>query len=551
VFGQKSSIVAAIMVVATHGALAQPVEALRVCGDVPCGPISALTPAQKAQLQDPFFRLVLAREPNVTRLDRVQELIRGATGKSRIFVVEEEIKDPRRPQSRRAAIDFQGTNGTVALDRNVMLSIFFGDESMPVAPEIEVLSWDDVNGVYNYYKLEDKNRRWNIRASSRDADRLSPAQKKGSCLACHVSGVPIMKELLFPWNNWHSGQSDATYLTSAAPDSERWPVAKDLATLGKAEDFEGVIKNAIIQFNNRKFTRLVRSGGADLIVDDAHRVLRPLFETTEINFASATERSGMHPLPSPLTAQSAPPTPSIRIPSSFFLANGVLAGGRNLGNPLEINAAGQFNTIAVIGRDDYKALIERFGVRLGTRLGARPGDTHFAWFTPDMGFVAIHWIHKLVEGKVITPAFAAAAFAADLETPVFSEERGKLLEFVPPNFTADAAGAAHPDRLTTEVIKRLKEKPTLSPVAARFLAILESANPIDEVKKSVDDYKKRIETNLQTNGPAEQERLFRILIDRRQTAVKHKEFSDLIEFIALLPLPCNTRNAVGEFVLEC
>jgi hypothetical protein len=312
-----------------------------------------------------------------------------------------------------------------------------------------------------------------------------------------------------------------------------------------------VIKNAIIQFNNRKFTRLVRSGGADLIVDDAHRVLRPLFETTEINFASATERSGMHPLPSPLTAQSAPPTPSIRIPSSFFLANGVLAGGRNLGNPLEINAAGQFNTIAVIGRDDYKALIERFGVRLGTRLGARPGDTHFAWFTPDMGFVAIHWIHKLVEGKVITPAFAAAAFAADLETPVFSEERGKLLEFVPPNFTADAAGAAHPDRLTTEVIKRLKEKPTLSPVAARFLAILESANPIDEVKKSVDDYKKRIETNLQTNGPAEQERLFRILIDRRQTAVKHKEFSDLIEFIALLPLPCNTRNAVGEFVLEC
>ena len=92
---------------------------------------------------------------------------------------------------------------------------------------------------------------------------------------------------------------------------------------------------------------------------------------------------------------------------------------------------------------DYKALVENSGVKLGTRaLGTVAGDTNFAWFAPEQGFVDTAWIAKLVNENVVTKAFAAAAAAADLEMPILSTERAKLLQFVPESFTV-TVGEAH------------------------------------------------------------------------------------------------------------
>ena len=69
---------------------------------------------EKERLQDPLFRLVLAQRPDEVRLAKIEEMIQPDRAKRRIFVVDEEIKNPRAPQSRRAVIDFLGDNQGVS-----------------------------------------------------------------------------------------------------------------------------------------------------------------------------------------------------------------------------------------------------------------------------------------------------------------------------------------------------------------------------------------------------------------------------------------------------
>jgi len=199
--------------ISTGEALAQPQEIF--CQPIECGTFRVLDDTHKSQLQDPFFRLVLAPRPDVRKLADIEALIMGTEGQRRFFVVSEEIKSSVQPASRRAVIDFVGKNGTFNLSSDVFLSFSFNSMTFPEAPDLEVLAWDEVNGVYNFYKLDregEPNQVWKLAATSRNVDTISPQQRAGTCLACHASGFPVMKELRFPWNNWHSGQSRIDYL---------------------------------------------------------------------------------------------------------------------------------------------------------------------------------------------------------------------------------------------------------------------------------------------------------------------------------------------------
>ncbi len=97
----------------------------------------------------------------MTELTEIEELdsganVPGATGKRRFFVVHEEIKDPKpqgRSRGRRAIVDFVGRNRQFNLGPNVMLSFSFDVDNLPLARDLEVLAWDNHNGVYNYYLL--------------------------------------------------------------------------------------------------------------------------------------------------------------------------------------------------------------------------------------------------------------------------------------------------------------------------------------------------------------------------------------------------------------
>src|SRR5262249_28736214 len=148
------------------------------------------------KLKDPLFKLVLEDRPGATKLSEIEALIQPDQAQRRIFVVDEEIKDPRQPQSRRAVINFLGTTKGMPLGGNVMLSVFFSSSDFPEATDIEAWGWDEESGGYNFYKLDRSGTgslSWKFRASSKKVDDLTVNERSGTCLRCHTSGVPVMK----------------------------------------------------------------------------------------------------------------------------------------------------------------------------------------------------------------------------------------------------------------------------------------------------------------------------------------------------------------------
>lgn len=87
------------------------------------GDIRPLTPEEKQGLQDPFFQLVLKNNPSAVKLSDIEGLLQPDATQRRTFVLDEEIRDPALGQSRRMVLAFDGTNGGIKLDNNVMVSV--------------------------------------------------------------------------------------------------------------------------------------------------------------------------------------------------------------------------------------------------------------------------------------------------------------------------------------------------------------------------------------------------------------------------------------------
>lgn len=496
------------------------------------GPVQQMSASELSDLGDPFFRLVLQGNPLPVQLDAIEKLLVGTQGQRHLFVVSEELQDPASGPgaSRRAVIAFSGStslNGQlVRLDPNVMLSVSFGDQAF--GSIIEAWGWDDSRSRYNYYKLDGQPLRWKFRGSSVGADRLTAAERAGTCMSCHINGAPIMKELPFPWNNWHSFRNVVPYLS---PTSQgHWSIAETprFKDLRGAEALEvSFVLPAIRQFNGRRLTDLTRRNttGQPVAVNGFHeitdgpRLLRSLFQTTEYNIGSAGQLSGLHPLsPSPGGTPE-----SINVPGAFFLDVNLLAGGGPTQYAgLGIQEALDFNGVLRLDPAEYQSVVARFQ----TKLAGQAGDTNFAWFVPVPSHVDGHMIDLLIRQGVITQDFAAAVLAIDIETPIFSEAREELLSLVPSVFqfkpvNTDSIPAAHPDELTNTVIAKLQNaKPAVGTAQAELLNILQNANPKSVLRQRVTAYLGRLRARLANpQGRAEEiARLYGVMLQRRRDA---------------------------------
>lgn len=521
-------------------------------------PAVSLTAAELASLGDPFFELILDTASPPVRLDRIEDLLQPDRSKRQTFVVDENIANPARGQQRRAVLSYAGTapQGQV-LATNVMLSVAFDSERFSDDMRfIEAWGWDHRRGRYNYYKLDrtgisDKRLTWKLRGNSDDADLLNPADREGTCMQCHLNGAPIMKELAFPWNNWHSFQSHADYLTTIAPAAQRWPVSSD-PRLGSrllgAERLEtGGILPSITQFNTRRFNSLLKRADADGNIEiengkatvlEARRLLRHLFETTEVNFGSSGIKSGLHPF---RDAVMSGPTQPIKPPVTFFL-NAPLMGGSPAVSfvTLGITQARQFDSGIEITPTEYRQLVKEFRLEIA----GRPGDADFAWFTPEASHIDNDMVDRMLRRGAVTPEFVAAALAVDLERPIFSAPRASLLQFVPKSYqfeptTSPPARGRHPDALTLSVIAAIQhtEQPTGS-AAAEFLKLLQSADPVAELSSRVDAYAARVKAAIKVRRSQELRRIFRELAHRRLQILASERFAGLDETgDRLLPLP--------------
>ena len=560
---------AAVAVLCPRPAAGQPVEPrldtlfLKQATDHPSS-LAFLTQAEQRQLGDPFFNLVLRDRADARDLDTIDGLLQPDGSRRLTFVVHEGILDPARPGSRRAVLAYRGFHRGEVLDGNVMLSVGFSDGDFPARQRfIEAWGWDAFRGRSNYYRLDGDGlpaglELWKFRGSSDGADLLSPGDREGTCLQCHVNGAPVMKELSFPWNNWHSDRFPIPYLRSGGAGA--WPVASHPrlqgGRLGPAEALEvQFIAPAIDQFNTRRLNaslaRREADGNIDVDADgfarvvEGRRLLRPLFETTEINLGSARQPSNLFPFP-----EAGPePAEEVVIPATFLL-NAHLLGGNGpvrlagLGlaeargfTDAEVPGAGGGPAVRpfVLSPAEYAGLV----AETGQRLGQRPGDAGFAWFTPEPSHIDNSMVDRLLRRGVITPELVAAVAAVDLETPVFSAVRAALLDFVPESFRfrvpppgQPPAPGRHPDDLTTQLVANLRAaEPAEGTPAAELLRRLESDDPVALLAQDVAAYRDRLGARLAdpaTRG-AELRRLYDLLDERRRAMLAHEVFGHLDE----------------------
>ncbi|WP_416666010.1 hypothetical protein [Egbenema bharatensis] len=526
-----------------------------------------MTPEERESLGDPFFNLVLKDHADVTSLSAVEDLIQPDKSRRKTFVVSERIADPTPGQSRRAVLTYAGRNGTEQLDANVMLSVAFNSNEFPDQQDIEAWGWDSQRGRYNYYKLDRRGTgslSWKFRGSSDNAAQLTVAQRRGTCMQCHINGAPVMKELLRPWNNWHSLDFQVPYLQASAVTP--WLVAQDPKLDGRpdgatnsrldgAENLERLVAASIKNFNQTRVSQnLQLDDSQNPVTDeegfqtviDGKTLLKPLFATTEFNLISADRiLSGLHPLPA-ITTDG--PTENVKIPNSFFLNANLISGHRGLGyRGLGISDGQTFTGITELTPDEYKDLI----IQSEVKLGGRTGDAVFAWLVPEPSHIDNDWVDRLMRQGIVTPEFVAAVMAIDLENPVLSEQRQQLLDLIPDQFQfkpldngADfLTTKRHPDELTQQVISRLESlNPSNNSPEGAFLEILQSSDPRAILESRVKDYRSRLENNLDRSNPAmrqaELQRLYELAIARRKAVLNDATLSSLNEAgNFLFPLP--------------
>lgn len=121
---------------------------------------------------------------------------------------------------------------------------------------------------------------WKFQGSSASMTALDPTKRARTCTGCHVNGAPIMKELLRPWNNWHSIDDSIAHLRPGRPISR--PVAIDPKTDGRltgAEQLEGMIIRGVNRLNQRRVDAAILPGSTtgDRRVENAVSMLRSLF----------------------------------------------------------------------------------------------------------------------------------------------------------------------------------------------------------------------------------------------------------------------------------
>ena len=420
-----------------------------------------------------------------------------------------------------------------------MLAVFFAPGRFPVSEDgTEAWGWDAQRGRYNYYKLNGS--AWFFQGASSGPE----VGDRTGCMACHHNGTPIMKELLLPWANWHSVSDPIAYLRSATWNPPLDPIFPPNRLEG-GQILEGAILEAMRRFHDHKIKTARQTAASGVVrIEGAKELLRPLFETTEVNIASSVVSTGnLHPFNSSASGPNEP----IKIPNTHFLNARVLAAtnlpGSSSATTLDIAAATRFSAVAQVPPADYVNEVHSRDLQLATCQAVRPdlpGDANFAWLHPEPGLFDVTRIEKLLAGNLVSREFVAAALAIDLRTPIYSAARAKLLAFVPDSYSVGSTG---PVDLKDRVLAGINAAGAAAGAEAReFAERVRGGNALDRLKQDVEAYLAEIETAFADTSSAAYREQFRkqfdALVSRRALMRSRPELCNLIEG-PLLPVPAN------------
>jgi hypothetical protein len=290
--------------------------------------------------------------------------------------------------------------------------------------EIEIISFDKKSNEFNYYLLtpqrqasDDSPFVWTWTGNTSNARK--PETMNQGCFRCHHNGIPVMREIELPWQNW---QSERANISSANVPEE---IARDSFFVSRrgAEIFEKLIRSDIQTYFTNWLRERTRKSGNIIKISDVGQMLRHLTTNTTLNLKSSNvQSSGKNTSPKNLDITGIPP-------KDTFLADTLLQTTLGL----------DYSTLSVrLPREDYDAYLKENNFRLVGTKGffytsekafESPGSTYFAFFTPQVAAEDIYVIQKLLQSKIVTDKFVAALLMVDFKNPLFSEKRAALQKY--------------------------------------------------------------------------------------------------------------------------
>jgi hypothetical protein len=363
---------------------------------------------------------------------------------------------------------------------------------------IELMSWDAVKKAFNFYRRP-RNGQWAWKGDTRDAFKAATAGQ--GCFACHVNGVPVMKELKLPWNNWHS--QSASIVPEAVPNDaiKNSPL---FTNKSEAQDLEPIIRGWIERATEARIADIMKGS----TITDAPGLLRPLFSTTTVNLTT----SG---------TESRAATPELNLPPGLFLKFDLFANWN-------ITPPPGFSTR--VKRPLYQKTLTAFAFRLQQGMFSMEGDTHFAFLVPETAAEDIVAIREMVTQKVLTPHFVAAVVLVDFPNPVFSPDRERLLQYVPATGHIQDGRSDLPERTAQAIVLAAATSSPGSPEKQFTEWWNQSPDQLQaESNKRVRAYLTAVQARLKTQAGVDD--YTRLAESRRQRFAK----SALHEFELLLP----------------
>jgi hypothetical protein len=266
----------------------------------------------------------------------------------------------------------------------------FGIEAGGDAPEdVEVIAFDESEGIFNYYKIHGDGT-FGFFGNSKDFLDGNGASisindtdtTERDCARCHVGGGLIMKELDAPWVHWHQSKlAGARDVVDANSD-----VYGDIAV---AVNLEGIVKNRNRAWNVVRIDHIRKN-------QTLEDLLRPLFCSQEIQIESSGN------------------------PAFAALLNGRVA----FVSPLT-NSGGDFDA-------EYERLKVELEQQMITGAGSPDvSDTSQGFTSVDRAHLDRDYVSKLIAQDLVDRAFVQSVLMVDFTRPVFSEDRCELLRHTP------------------------------------------------------------------------------------------------------------------------
>lgn len=313
---------------------------------------------------------------------------------------------------------------------------------------LEVIAFDETEGVFNYYKENQGG--WAFMGNSRDFHE----GKGGFCKGCHASGGLVMKELPSPWMNWEVS-GDVPHSREVIDNNKEF-FGSPFPLGGEGLEID-VVRPGNEVMNRKRVERLAarfaaakgdRSSERGSFADDD----APVFT-----------RDQMHELLKPLFC-----TEQITIQNGTFGTDGIF-------KPDMLDD----NNFISLPSGEYDKVIADLGQVRGSGSLTSP-DSSNKLARPTNGDVfdgSREGLYRMmVEEGLLSAEFVQDLHIIDFTRPLFSDDRCGLLEFAPEITVADVKAADNLAAAIEAGFVRELEAASRDAAADEFLANLQEAD---------------------------------------------------------------------------